>query len=70
MWLSSNEMAILVFLLSLPGSLDTPLAGIGTVVDPSADKCTGLVEYKNPFTQKDLMIGEACNNKTFCLETV
>ena len=52
-------------------SLDTPwLASSpdGTVVDPSADKCTGFVEYKNPFTQKDLMIGEACNNKTFCLE--
>lgn len=40
----------------------------GRVQDPNATPSQGLVEYKNPFSMKDLTIEEAAENKTFCLE--
>ena len=52
-------------------SMDNPWMAAspdGRVQDPTATNPEGLVEFKNPFTMKDLTIGEACTKKTFCLE--
>ena len=39
------------------------------VLDPDTAEPTGVVEYKNPYSARDLTLDEACNNlKTFCLE--
>ena len=38
------------------------------VLDPSVHPTTGLVEYKNPFSARDMNLLEACNKATFCLK--
>lgn len=41
----------------------------GKVLDPSASKPDGIVEYKNPYSARDLSLEEACcTKKLFCLE--
>ena len=38
------------------------------VLDPSVHPTAGLVEYKNPFSARDMTLLEACNKATFCLK--
>ena len=41
----------------------------GMVQDPDAPQPMGVVEYKNPFSARDLTLSEACDKvKTFCLK--
>lgn len=54
-------------------SVDTPWIAAspdGRVMDPTAAQSQGIVEYKNPYSVRDLTISEACDRqaKAFCLE--
>ena len=40
------------------------------VLDPSVTPSAGIVEYKNPFSMRDMTLSEACSKATFCLKVL
>ena len=40
------------------------------VLDSSVTPSAGIVEYKNPFSMRDMTLSEACSKATFCLKVL